>query len=1014
MPKCENGTVDLPSQEMCKMTVGPCRILESYKSWPSFFRCDDTVRFPPMCKNDARELKYNTTSQCQSPLVPTDNTLAFYDGIEGCGIQCQNPLLTEDEHRQIHQLIAWAGTICLLFNIFTVVTFFIDWRSANKYPALVIFYINCCFLVSCIGWLAQFIPGAREGIICRKDGTLRMSEPNTGENLSCVIIFVLVYYFIMAAFVWFVILTYTWHISFQTLGKIQERIDKKSAYFHMVAWSLPLVLTITTMALGEIDGDSVAGICFVGYVNHAARAGFLLVPITTVLFVGGYFLTRGLITLVRLKINSQEIISERASAKIRETIVRMGLFSLFTFVFVLVTFVCHVYEFHHHSDWRESFRKFIVCRIMSSGNADTKRCKIESRPSLSMMQLHILVMFLAGVIMSSWVWTSSTVDTWRRCLRRTFNTQAEEPVRLKKHKVIAQAFAKRKTFNNAGRLSISFHSTHEDPVGLNFDMNSIASQDFSSTWAAALPKLMTRRGALIGVATGSNSSQHRNSIDSEISYSVRRVSVESRRHSLDSQVSVQIAEVTATRKAAATPMPAASTATVSGGRGRKTRSRRQRREFGRIRSSRVGPLLIRRGSTTSQESQLGAQILSALTLANTTLPSFVPNLKKRRTGNAGLDSSKVILPFALPDQSLDVSDEEQNSDEKISGTIKKFDIFLCREANDVDLEDINDSDEEISDGMPAENDMKVVIASKFNEDENDDRNDDINNKRKNRSTEINANTVSANDGIHIEEDQKNSIVDMGSHHSISAEVDDYRSRTSEGNRYRNNYGDCKNINIPDEVKLYLTEGSDDEPPQKLNFVPSVDIGGVSDGSTSFCPELSHLVVQSSHSGLSQGSPHNFDASKTRVISVTPYNQSNNEGREVGTQTTLSIDCIEMQELKGKNIIHPSPRACASQSTRVSPPSSRPSVPRSYSHGHFEKNQTSLVNKIADNVLSSPAGRALNYSYNVQRLVQELSEGSHAGPPVRPERRKSAQGKNSVRSKSADNKNVELQWNPVAL
>jgi smoothened protein len=61
----------------------------------------------------------------------------------------------------------------------------------------------------------------------------------------------------------------------------------------MVAWSLPLVLTITTMALGEIDGDSVAGICFVGYVNHAARAGFLLGPITIVLIIGGYFLSRG-------------------------------------------------------------------------------------------------------------------------------------------------------------------------------------------------------------------------------------------------------------------------------------------------------------------------------------------------------------------------------------------------------------------------------------------------------------------------------------------------------------------------------------------------------------------------------------------------------------------------------------------------------------------------------------------------------------------------------------------------
>jgi hypothetical protein len=61
--------------------------------------------------------------------VPTDNTQAFYEGVEGCGVRCQNPLLTEDEHRQIHQLVAWAGTICLLFNLFTVVSKPFYWRS---------------------------------------------------------------------------------------------------------------------------------------------------------------------------------------------------------------------------------------------------------------------------------------------------------------------------------------------------------------------------------------------------------------------------------------------------------------------------------------------------------------------------------------------------------------------------------------------------------------------------------------------------------------------------------------------------------------------------------------------------------------------------------------------------------------------------------------------------------------------------------------------------------------------
>jgi hypothetical protein len=32
------------------MTVGPCRLLDSNNNWPSFFKCDDTTRFPPMCK----------------------------------------------------------------------------------------------------------------------------------------------------------------------------------------------------------------------------------------------------------------------------------------------------------------------------------------------------------------------------------------------------------------------------------------------------------------------------------------------------------------------------------------------------------------------------------------------------------------------------------------------------------------------------------------------------------------------------------------------------------------------------------------------------------------------------------------------------------------------------------------------------------------------------------------------------------------------------------------------------
>ncbi|XP_034472010.1 protein smoothened isoform X2 [Drosophila innubila] len=416
-PKCEeiNGQdmVYLPSYEMCKITLEPCRVLYNTTFFPKFLRCNETL-FPTKCSNDAREMKFNVTGKCMPPLVPADNAASYYPGIEGCGVQCKDPLYTDDEHRQIHKLIGYGGTLCLLSNLFVVATFLIDWQNANKYPAVIVFYINLCFLISCFGWLVQFTSGSREDIVCRKDGTLRHSEPTAGENLSCIVIFVLVYYFLTAGMVWFVFLTYAWH--WRAMGHVQDRIDKKGSYFHLVAWSLPLVLTITTMALSEVDGNGIVGICFVGYINHSMRAGLLLGPLCGVILIGGYFITRGMIMLFGLKHFANDIKSASASNKIHLIIMRMGVCALLTLIFILVAIACHVTEFRHSAEWAESFRHYIICRI-SSVFDENSVCKIENRPSVGVLQLHLLCLFSSGILMSTWCWTPSSIETWKRYIK---------------------------------------------------------------------------------------------------------------------------------------------------------------------------------------------------------------------------------------------------------------------------------------------------------------------------------------------------------------------------------------------------------------------------------------------------------------------------------------------------------------------------------------------------------------------------------------------------------------------
>lgn len=288
---------------------------------------------------------------------------------------------------------------------------------------------------------------------------------------------------------------------------------------------------------------------------------------------------------------------------------------------------------------------------------------------------------------------------------RIFNRETEEPVKLKKHKVIAQAFAKRKMFNDAGRLSITFHNTHEDPVGLNFDLNSVASQDFSSTWAAALPKLVTRRGALVG---GSISSNRRNSTDSQYSFSLRRVSVESRRNSCDSQFALSISEMKAELKTHKSTHKRRKKLPERA-RKRSDSYRRGRRDFEKSRSSKV--IAVRRGSTTSQESQLGVQILSALSIgaASNNVPLQVPNMKRRPGLNEtalAIKNAERLFPFLLTRPS--------DTDENLSIEEKQREI-MNKEA---DLEsarrDINNRESENEDSQPEE-DTRMLEATEVRE-----------------------------------------------------------------------------------------------------------------------------------------------------------------------------------------------------------------------------------------------------------------------------------------------------------
>lgn len=283
--------------------------------------------------------------------------------------------------------------------------------------------------------------------------------------------------------------------------------------------------------------------------------------------------------------------------------------------------------------------------------------------------------------MASLVGTSSTVKTWRRFFRKICGDKDNVDLhKVAKHKIIKQAFKKRDKFNNGGRLSISFHNSHTDPVGLKFEMNSVeASEDFSTDWAKNLPHLVNRRCALTEIASSSSIGH---SVDSEISYSVRHVSVESRRNSNDSQVSVKqvYQEMKASRRIA------------SRNRGSKSKgrsSRSQRKEFTSRRYS-------RRDSSTSRESQDFVFQQSHLSMETTAeMGLMVP--AQRRSGIVPLD--------VFMNQIKSQFDHEDNSDDD---SIK----LSARGSNDDGNSDLNSKENVAAAGRASKNSNRSINSKK--------------------------------------------------------------------------------------------------------------------------------------------------------------------------------------------------------------------------------------------------------------------------------------------------------------
>lgn len=337
-----------------------------------------------------------------------DNDSYQFAGFDGCGVPCEGIYFSHSERNDVAPALVFLFfVVCSLFTLFTVATFLID-RRRFHYPERPVIFLSFCYLVISSAYIVGSISKLVGGSFACTDSededdsfVFQRLPTDTASyrSASCIILFVMVYYFQMAAAIWWVVLTLTWFLA-AALKWGKEPVERLWMLYHIIAWSVPAIQIILVLALQLVDGDQLTGVCYPGNFSSVALGVFVFLPLLFYLLLGLFFLIIGFYALVNIRLQLQKDPEE--SRKLSRLIARVAVYSVLYTTPNVILLLLHIYELAEKEDWEEAY--------VSCGEGGS--CSPE--PTFAAFILKYLMLATIGVCSTSWVLSRKTFNAWHK------------------------------------------------------------------------------------------------------------------------------------------------------------------------------------------------------------------------------------------------------------------------------------------------------------------------------------------------------------------------------------------------------------------------------------------------------------------------------------------------------------------------------------------------------------------------------------------------------------------------
>ncbi|KFM67990.1 Frizzled-4, partial [Stegodyphus mimosarum] len=338
----------------------------------------------PRSQHNVASIRSLSRNMCKH--LRSSDRYYYINSTRRCAPACHADILYSKENKEFAKIwVAIWSCLCFISTLFTIVKFFTN-SAQFRYPERIIVILSWCYFIYSIAFFIRLI-GGRDDMACHHD--TYYGEPllilGGLDNINCTVVFTLLYFFGMASSIWWVILTLCWFLT-AGLRWSTEILERFGTYFHLLAWILPAIKTISILVLRDVDADELTGTCYVGNQNRQAMLRFVIVPSFTYLAVGIIFLTA---------CGSAIFKNKNLRTKIRTTeekwevlMVRVGIFAILYTVPATCVLIADFYEFTTKDQWESANSIY--------------------RPNVEIFTLKIFMSLVVGITTGVWLYTSKT------------------------------------------------------------------------------------------------------------------------------------------------------------------------------------------------------------------------------------------------------------------------------------------------------------------------------------------------------------------------------------------------------------------------------------------------------------------------------------------------------------------------------------------------------------------------------------------------------------------------------